>query len=333
MARTLWLSSLLLATGLAAQTSVYVCPCTDSVCVDPNTGQTWRDNRVRAYTGSGSPAIRIYGLMQFDVSKVPDTALIFAARLVTTNEQAFSSPMGQPVVDVFYSADDVWTRATAGQSSGTPAATMAWRVVDFSQLTHTWHLDLAAHDLTKDLADDRVTLGLYNVKTAYSYFYLIGPSGSPTGPAPYLELHVMPGPSLHPTIGLGCNDSGKTAVQLLARQGLVGPGTPVPLEIRCSATLAPFGVVAIGAGTASWGGIPLPLDLAFAGAPGCRIWAGLDFLFSPLQLFTGGNAFEPMIPNNSALKGFPLFFQALVIDPGANALGIATTNAKSLVLW
>jgi hypothetical protein len=327
-------SALLLAGGLSAQTTLFKCPCVDSVSVNRGS-RNWsmRDNRIRAYTGTNAAQLDIHGLLKFDLGRVPDTATVFAARLVTTNEQAFGSPRNKPVVDLYYSDDDSWTRASASPKSAMPKALVAEKVIDFSAITHDWPLDLAAHDFKADLKDDRATLAVRNMNKAYSYVYFIGHSGSPTGPAPYLEIRILPGPYRHMPVGKGCPDSGTTRVAMTCRQGVVVLGHPVPLNVRVSPGLATTAVVTMGKYSKSWGGLPLPFPLTALGAPGCQLNCSIEVIFPALQMPAGGAAFEPMTPKDPVLQGANVFFQAIVTDPRANALGLATTNGVAVTLW
>ena len=243
---------------LGAQTKVYKCPCLDSVCLDMTRGSVWRDNRVRAYTGSGASPLDIHGLLKFDFSKVPDASNILAVRMVLTLEHRYGSPRNKPVVDVFWSADDKWTRAAATKANGTPAAWVNWHVVDFFGNVHVFPLDLAAHDFTADLKDDLVTLGIDNVNPAYSYVYFFGPTGSPAGPAPYLEVVTGGGPTRQRVIGKGCKDSMGKDVALTVSKGCVCLGSPVPLQVRVSGALKTTALPAAGKNSSKWGGVPLP---------------------------------------------------------------------------
>jgi len=325
---------LLTAAALPAQTTLFKCPCVDSVSVNRGT-QSWsmRDNRIRAYTGSTAGALDIHGLFMFDLSQVPDTATVFAARLVTTNEQAFGSPKSNPVVDLYYSSDDSWTRASASPTSAMPKAVVADQVIDFSAITHDWPLDLGAHDFKADLQDNRVTLAVRNMNKAYSYVYFIGHTGSPTGPPPYMEIRILPGPFKHVPVGTGCADSGNTKVAMTCRQGVVALGHPVPLNVQVSPGLATTALITMGRSTSVWAGIPLPFPLTHLGAPGCFINCSMEAIFPALSMPAGGAAFEPMTPKDPVLQGATLFFQAVVTDTKANPLGMATTNGVGVTLW
>ena len=75
---------------------------------------------------------------------------------------------------------------------------------------------------------------------------------------------------------------------------------------------------------------PLPLNLGFAGMPGCAANVSPDF---PQFLFgTGGTAtFTTNYPADPALAGIAYFMQTLVLDPAANALGAVMSDALAVV--
>ena len=78
--------SSLLCTSLPAQTTYRLKP-VDSVCVAPNSTTIWRDNRHRAYTGSGTTnQLDIRGLLKFDLTIIPDRASVVSMKLTCTLE-------------------------------------------------------------------------------------------------------------------------------------------------------------------------------------------------------------------------------------------------------
>ena len=84
-------------------------------------------------------------------------------------------------------------------------------------------------------------------------------------------------------------------------------------------------VVAIfGASATQYGPIPLPLDLG-AVAPGCFVFQSFDWLLTAGA--SGGTAkINLPIPNNKALVGIKFLNQWLILDKGANALGLTFSN-------
>lgn len=90
----------------------------------------------------------------------------------------------------------------------------------------------------------------------------------------------------------------------------------------------PFGVAILSHGLSaqSWGGLALPFDLAALGAPGCKILAD-TFLWVPLPIGANGQGEVVYpVPADPSLTGTVFYNQGLILDPGANALGLAVTN-------
>ncbi|MBL8899163.1 MAG: hypothetical protein JNM84_16105 [Planctomycetes bacterium] len=84
-------------------------------------------------------------------------------------------------------------------------------------------------------------------------------------------------------------------------------------------------LLAFGISDQSWLGIPLPLDLTFLQAPGCTLYLAIESSFTLTP--TGGTASLSLpIPGGSFLAGAEAFFQGIVFDPSANALGFAFSN-------
>jgi len=82
-----------------------------------------------------------------------------------------------------------------------------------------------------------------------------------------------------------------------------------------------------GASTTSWNTIPLPLDLSPLGAKGCRLYVSFDAAFPTLVDAKGQSTMALPIPGDNALLNSGLNLQFLVLDNGANSLGLTLTNA------
>ena len=81
-------------------------------------------------------------------------------------------------------------------------------------------------------------------------------------------------------------------------------------------------------------GTPMDLDLGALGMTGCRLLAGTGLLSVPYFTDAAGMA-RPvgfLVPNDQALVGLPLAAQWICLDPGANALGITSSDGVHLVL-
>ncbi len=79
------------------------------------------------------------------------------------------------------------------------------------------------------------------------------------------------------------------------------------------------------------GGLALPVDLGIIGMPGCTLYTGIQRQQG--LVISGGSAQWTIdLPWDVSFLGFTFFQQAVVIDPGANALGLISTNALENVI-
>ena len=85
--------------------------------------------------------------------------------------------------------------------------------------------------------------------------------------------------------------------------------------------------MAVGLSDLAVGAAPLPLSLAFLGAPGCFLHhdAAIDFGAGMLLQGTAATA-SIAIPNDPAFAGFVFFLQGWGFAPGSNALGLVFSN-------
>ncbi|MHC4899957.1 MAG: hypothetical protein ACYTGW_22935 [Planctomycetota bacterium] len=308
-----------MSTGLVAQTTYKLNPI-DSVSVAPNSTTVWRDNRHRAYTGSGTTnQLDIHGLLKFDLTKIPDTAVFTSMKLTCTLENAFGSPRNNPVVNLHYSADDKWTRATATPTSGKLGAILTANQKNFKLPTHVFTINIAAHNWAIDLKDNFLTLAIDNVNTAYSYVYFFGAKGTPTGTPPLLEIVTGTGTcngSATP-FGTGGKDSTNTTVTaVLTRCPQIGNVIGLGANFKANAPMT----VWVGLQNQTWLNQPLPHQLGMYGGGNNSVYISLDV---PLGSRTGPGTVPGVIPNNAIFKGFTFYAQAVIYD-NANPLGIVT---------
>lgn len=92
---------------------------------------------------------------------------------------------------------------------------------------------------------------------------------------------------------------------------------------------APFGV--IGMSNTSWLGVPLPLDLGFAGAPGCALLTSADTSIVPLTNTGGRATWAITLPLDLRTLGVPFYIQAAVLDYGVNALNLIVSNGAAAI--
>ena len=172
----------------------------------------WQDNRHRAYWSSSQ--LNINGFLLFDVSSIPDGATITKMTLRCYLENDFGSPNSNPVVDVYYSADDGWTRTSVTPGSLSLDTLLADDVPFTTYVTsYDFDLDVSAHNWAGDLLDDQICIGLENDVSHYSYVYFFGAYGSPIGPPPELiiETGACQTPVVYCTAGQGASSSGCSA--------------------------------------------------------------------------------------------------------------------------
>jgi hypothetical protein len=302
-----------------AQTTYKLNP-VDSVSVAPNSTSIWRDNRHRAYTGTGTNPLDIHGLLKFDLTTIPDTSVVVSMKLTCTLENAYSSPLNSPVVNMHYSADDSWTRATATPTSGPLGAILTANQQNFKLPTHVFTVDVTKHNWAIDLKDNFLTLAIDNINPNYSYVYFFGSGGSPAGTPPLLEIVVNAATCNGgvTTFGTGGKDSTGTPVTATS-SGCPQIGNIVSLGANFKANV-PM-TVHVGLQNKTWLAQSLPLNLGLYGAPNNYVNVSLDV---PLGSRTGPGTVVGVIPNNAIFKGFTFFAQTVLYDRGANALGVVT---------
>jgi hypothetical protein len=148
----------------------------------------WPDNRHRAFyhpSGSG----HVNGFLLFDVSQIPDNATIVSMTLRVYLENDYGSPSNNPVVDVYYSDDDGWTRNTVVPNQLSLDALLANDIPFTSYIPfYDFELDVSAHDWRQDLIDNQISIGFKNDVLYDSYVYFFGAYGIPVGPSPELTI-------------------------------------------------------------------------------------------------------------------------------------------------
>lgn len=131
-------------------------------------------------------------------------------------------------------------------------------------------------------------------------------------------------------VGTGCAGSAGTPLLFAPNPPMVG--TSFPLVLSNLPPTAPT-ILALGFSNTSWQGLPLPLDLGILGAPGCTVHTSVDAMLFAVN--TSGTAFISLqIPSTltPSTAGPLLHSQGVVLDPTANALGLALSNAGSLTI-
>ena len=140
-----------------------------------------------------------------------------------------------------------------------------------------------------------------------------------------------------------CSTSGNAAAGVFAT-GCVNSAGSVPslsvtsmpqlggtfgLELDAQLPAPAIALMIIGVSKDTFNGLPLPLDLAILGAPGCNLATSSEAT-SVLTTLPGiPAAFSLPVPNNAALSCFSFYQQAAVLDGAANAFGFVLSNATA----
>ncbi len=120
--------------------------------------------------------------------------------------------------------------------------------------------------------------------------------------------------------GLGCQGSNGLTPALSYSAAPVLGGAFKVLLANAPGTAAPA-ILLLGFSNAS----PLPVDLGFAGAAGCRLYVRPDFGLGAAAV--NGKASIPLaIPNSTSLVGGRFYNQWFVVDSKANKLGLTASN-------
>ncbi|MCA8942556.1 MAG: hypothetical protein KDB80_08385 [Planctomycetes bacterium] len=88
-------------------------------------------------------------------------------------------------------------------------------------------------------------------------------------------------------------------------------------------TAISFGYIESG----TWNGIPIPFDLSVIGATGCSLSIDARYTFGQVADATGTGQLTMFLPSQPNLVGQWIRFQGFSLDPGANALGVTTSQA------
>ena len=108
-------------------------------------------------------------------------------------------------------------------------------------------------------------------------------------------------------------------------------GSALGLDLDAGSAAPGLAVVVVGLSRDLFNGLPLPLDLAILGAPGCNLATSVD-LTTPLFTAPGSNPYSLGIPNNPSLICAPIYQQAAIQDAAANAFGFVLSNATAAVI-
>lgn len=134
-------------------------------------------------------------------------------------------------------------------------------------------------------------------------------------------------PLLYGSYGTGCAGTAGTPSLAAMGSSLPQQGTTFLAQLSNMPTTGGAALVTLGFSDSVYGALPLPFDLSSLGAPGCRILTSPDF--NSFVLNSGGTAVWALpIPVNPSLSGANFLNQGVVLDSGADGLGLSFSNAR-----
>ncbi|MCA8954674.1 MAG: beta-lactamase family protein [Planctomycetes bacterium] len=130
-------------------------------------------------------------------------------------------------------------------------------------------------------------------------------------------------PAAFQKIGDGCKGAG--GVPSLVAVTPPKTGTTFEWRIDNLPTVPTLGITYVGLSSTTWGTVPLPLELSFLGAPGCRLFVSADFALP----WVGASSVTQRlpVPDTATLSVRRFYLQSAVVDGSANALAMTLSDA------
>ena len=128
-----------------------------------------------------------------------------------------------------------------------------------------------------------------------------------------------------------CPDPSGNATPLIGGSGRPEIGETMTTTLASAAPNAPV-VLQTGFSDTTWNGNPLPFDLGSFGAPNCSLLASPEVPTGGNTDANGATSANFTWPNDSSLVGFEAFQQWLVLDAGANGLGLAVSDGLAITV-
>ena len=124
-------------------------------------------------------------------------------------------------------------------------------------------------------------------------------------------------------VGVGClGGSGMLTLSCATRPS---PGANLQYQLIGPVNTPGVAVLTIGLSNQSYSGIPLPIDLAAVGAPGCWLLNSLDVTATGAVVASQAS-FQVPLPANPAIVGVRMWSQGAAFDPTRNAFGMVVSN-------
>jgi len=286
------------AGGARANETTVVLTATDTKTIASVSHTNWNDNRLRAYFSNATQGF-VDGFCKFDFSAIPAGAQISSMSLRTFHEAGFGNPSNSPIVRLYRTTDDGWSRGTTDNHNGvneilTPIHPGPFPSADLTP--YDWTIDVNAVDWSADLADDTFSLVMRNEngnQGIYSYVYWHGSDASPA--PPQLTIRYSTGPHLKLDNFVAAQAATMTFSQFSpnGQAALLIGGSAGPLVIGSACGVQTYQV-----------GAPLIVVFIPIGANGSVFLAG---------------------PVPSDLTGFTIYFQALDVPSCEQSNALAET--------
>ena len=123
--------------------------------------------------------------------------------------------------------------------------------------------------------------------------------------------------------GVGC--LGGAGLLTLSCATRPSPGAFLQYQLFGPVNTPGVAVLTIGLSNQSYNGIPLPVDLAAVGAPGCWLLNSLDVTATG-AVVANQATFQVPLPANPAIVGVRMWSQGAAFDPTRNAFGMVVSN-------
>ncbi len=133
----------------------------------------------------------------------------------------------------------------------------------------------------------------------------------------------------YPSFRVACGGGSNNAVPLIGNDGVAIIGRSFAIEVSYAAPNAALALT-IGLSDTAWVGGPLPFVIPSTG--GCTLFASTEALGQSTSSGAGAGTHSIPVPNDANLIGVEVFHQWIVIDPGANPLGLAVSAAAKTTI-
>ncbi|MEM7206093.1 MAG: sulfatase-like hydrolase/transferase [Planctomycetota bacterium] len=130
----------------------------------------------------------------------------------------------------------------------------------------------------------------------------------------------------------GVTCAGTAGMPFITASGEPRPGGSYVVGLKSAGPMLPAGLL-LGVSATSFAGLPLPLLLApLGGAPGCFLHTSTDLSFGVTTDARGEASVSIALPAFGTLAASAFFHSWVVVDPGASALGLTTSDGAAVTV-